>query len=240
MSKKQRNRMPHYRKSSNNTRPTSLRSLVTEITGLDEHDKGFEAARKDIERMDKFFRIKVADASGSKPTGTVDRRTYAALMKSFYHGGVGRELFEKFRSGEPLNVDELDAMIDIIKQPLLREADDEETAAILSYIDTERSDKFYDLAQSVSKKVKDDIALVDLVQNAHEKIRYIERYHTLINDILRLWREEVLRHVVIQDALERAFQKNPSAFDKARSGKPLSTSEMSLVIKEMLLTTPDK
>jgi hypothetical protein len=89
----------------------SIRSLVPEITGVSLDDKGFDAARKSIERIVQTFQSLDGIDEGKLRIHRDLKDGFVKSTKAFYEKDEFKEILEKFRNDEALTIEDHDKLI---------------------------------------------------------------------------------------------------------------------------------
>lgn len=123
----------------------SLRSLVPEITGIDENDtKFFDSALKNVQRIEKSIR-KISSYQDTNGIPESKKDEFVSLVRDIYEDDNKKKAMNKFSSGKVLNEDETLLLYDTF----VKHMEDEEEKAIYK----QRRDELK--GDSILKKIKE-------------------------------------------------------------------------------------
>jgi hypothetical protein len=199
MKEKKTNRPAKYNKRKN-TQPKksySLRSLVGEITGVEENDYSFEAAYKAVQRIVQVMKKITGNQEKRQSIPHEEKAGFVLITRKLYNmikndpTNKGQELFSRIRQEKPLTEEELVKLIDWFKEALEANTDSELHRWVLERVKAE--ERFFSWMDEVKERMLRDFALLEKIESISQREQRMKEYLSILKDgtALQEWRSQV-------------------------------------------------
>ncbi|RUL54154.1 hypothetical protein [Lysinibacillus antri] len=179
-------RLKYKKRNKDPKEEYSLRSLVPEITGIETDEKGFEAARKRVERMVE----EIQESLGLEKTTKIPhfrKEGFIQITRALYLENWKQ--YEKIKKKERLSEAELVELTELMKDAVTKDPDTFENQILLTQVDIEES--VLEWMDTVRELIKADVNLVDRLAATPKKKERIDEYLAHLIEGLNSWREKV-------------------------------------------------
>lgn len=213
---------------------SSVRSLVTKITGVSENrDEEFDAAYKEVQRIVKTMQIFV-DNKGRLKVSPDFEDGMVFLTKAFLPTGPARDLYDKIRLNQRLSEDEQIKLTNLFKGATKLNKNSPENDLLLQR--TQAEEEFMSLMDEIREIMLNDIDLADSVTHHTERVRLLKNYRDHLVQSLNEWRVEVAdvkkNEAILLKLIEIGLEKGYGADDLHENMKPEVLQEL---MKELVL-----
>ena len=202
MQKKTNNRPIKYSKRNTTKDRThySVSSLVPEITGLTKLDVGYEAAKKEVQRIVKTMK-EFGDSTGTLKVSPESKEGMIFLTKEFWFTGDHRLIYEKIRSNVALSEAEEDQLIQLFKTAVKFNKDGPEKELLLKR--TAAEEEFSTLANKIMELISNDLSLADTIFYYENRVEALSKYQDMLVRLMENWRNEVNDTIQSENILVR-------------------------------------
>lgn len=184
----------------------SLRSLVTEITGVTEENIKFETAEKRVQRIVQDMQKAEGIEQGTLKIHKDNKAAFVKITKELYENEHLKDLQKKFAKNESLSLEELLEWSDFLQDGFKEGQPEEIQAMIDNGFEKMTEKKYFEKLQSILDVVKKDSDLMEDVNNVEKQMKFMDDYLKIMEVALLNWRLNITSYLMCQEITEGAYE----------------------------------
>lgn len=186
----------------------SLRSLIPEITGIEESNSSFDAVYRDVQRLVRVMQLTSDGESGKFRIPRKLKKQFVLLTKSFYEKREYRDIISRIRREEQITDDDYYKIIaEFIK--IEEQSLDEEFRLGVRYLkESLELDEFYELADKIVSNVKTNIMTINSIFDHGKKIELLKMYSTNIEESFSDVRDDIAQYEKLLSMVMKRLEDN--------------------------------
>ncbi|VUZ23647.1 Uncharacterised protein [Acetobacterium wieringae] len=200
----------HYKKKVEKTSDTySLRSLVTEISGIPEDHNEFHAKEKRIRRILQSMQAAEHVENGTPKIHKDKKAAVVKAIRDIDNNAELEKIVKKFSFSEGLTREELLYWADFQREWFKAEQPEDVQKQIDEQYEMMTETKYFEKLQLILDLIWKDTEMIGEINNMETKLKYMDEYKSILEIALIELRFSIISYLIQQDALKSVIEKNP-------------------------------